>query len=181
MPIMKLLERVRQENSKQIHPFMSEEKSYKEVYMLGVGMQALADGALDPPETDYFFHLAEAFQIDRERAETLLEQAKTADEQLVRHICKVLGKTKFAYYFIVDLQIMAHQDKEVCERESNVIRLFADLLEIDHEDVSFLTELADAVVSDDDAAKAKWVDEFFAAVRAHHGLNPESFEFYTED
>lgn len=179
MPILKLLERVSQKQPKKPHPFLSEQRTLKEAYLLGVAMQGLVDGSLDQPEKNYFFKLADAFQIEAGIAEALLNHASSADEALVKQICDTLGRTKFAYYFIVDLQIMAHQDDEVCERESKVIMHFANLLGIDDEDVAFLTDLADAVVTDDSAAKEQWVMTFFNSLKQHQGLEPGEFEHYT--
>jgi uncharacterized tellurite resistance protein B-like protein len=181
MPILRLLERVREQQPAKAHPFLTEQRPLQEAYILGVGMQAYVDGKLDDTEKAYLKGLADAFQIDNARAETLIAKAQSADESIVKLICDNLGKTKFAYYFIVDLQIMAHQDRQVCDRELRVIKVFAELLDIDNEDVVFLTELADAVASDDREAKDRWVQSFFESMREHQGLRPETFDYYTTD
>ena len=82
-----------------------------------------------------------------------------------------LLNSRFKFYFILDLQIMAHQDQHLCEVEQSVLSRFCDILEIDREDMSFLVGLADAVVERDPDAKQQWVDRFLKNIKHHDEMD----------
>jgi uncharacterized tellurite resistance protein B-like protein len=179
MPILTLLNRVKSRLEQHPHPVMATEPSFKRDYLTGLAMQALCDGSLSASERRHFLEMAQTFDISEETALKILSLAGSADEHAVSAIRGSLIGSKYKYYFILDLQIMAHQDREVKDVESEVLKQFGEILEVDADDRAFLVELADAVAEEDPGAKEAWVRGFF-----HEGTieeaRPEDFAHYTK-
>ena len=178
MPMVTLLERVRDRYITPPHPFLGQRLDFKQSYLMGLAMQAHCDGHLADQEKELFLELADAFDVERIRAERILREAEYPSETAVAQIRENLVASIYKFYFILDLQIMAHQDLEIRPVETRIIRLFGELLQIDEEDIDFLTELADAVVEEDPAAKERWSRNFFEKVRLERMANPEDFAHY---
>ena len=179
MSILSLLSRVQENINPKPHPFLDGESQEKEAYLAAVVLQALADQRFCEREERHYYKLADAFEVERERAKKVLARASEANEALVVEICSALRDTKYAYYLIVDLQIIAHVDNHLDEREAKVIHTFAGLLGIDEHDELFLVELANAVALRDETAKAGWVARFFDRLQKRGGMHPDAFDHYT--
>lgn len=177
MPILTLMDRVKKKYADQPHPFINKNLALRRSYLTGVAMQAYADGAVNEEEQKLFLKIADAFGISSVMAEEILARAMHSSEETVLEIRENLIDSKYKYYFILDLQIMAHQDSEVKPVELKVIERFSELLEIDGEDCSFLTELAAALVEKDPSVKERWVSGFFDKMR----VEPSDFVYYTSD
>ncbi len=179
MTIINLLERVQKRCTQQVHPFINQEATLRHNYLMGIAMQAHADGILDKDEKVLYLKLASAFDVPEETALAILEEARYPDEERVMSIRKHLIDSKYKYYFILDLQIMAHQDGTVQSVETQVIQKLGQLLEIDPTDIHFFTGLADAVVEENPDAKERWVHSFLQSVHPT-GIQPQDFTYYTD-
>lgn len=180
MSILNLLRNVTAKYDRPPHPCLYEKKqSVRVSYLTGLAMQAHADAYLDPHERDTFLQIAEAFELPEPEALTILEKAAAPTEETVEMIREDLMDATLKYYFILDLQIMAHQDHRVSRVESDVLEQFGKLLDIGPEDIRFLVELADAVVEEDPEAKRRWTEKFFTRMTGARGAGPEAFSHYT--
>ena len=179
MSILTILHRVNAKYLDPPHPLVAKTVSLKRSYLTGLAMQAHSDDDLDEEEKKLFLALAQEFEIEQSEAMKILAEAAKPSEKTVAEIRESLMDSKFKYYFILDLQIMAHQDRRVRGVETAVIQEFGKLLCVDREDIQFLTELADAVVEKDLAAKERWVESFFHSLRIHQTATPKDFAHYT--
>ena len=180
MTILNLLRNVTAKYDRPPHPCIYEKKkSVRGSYLTGLAMQAHSDNHLDPLERDTFLHIAAAFDLAEEDAEIMLEKARNPSEATIERIREDLLNSNLKYYFILDLQIMAHQDSRVLSVESAVLEQFGKLLDIDSDDIRFLVELADAVVEEDPEAKKQWTESFFSRLSNAPGAGPEAFAHYT--
>jgi len=180
MSILALLERVRDRVDKPPHPFLDRESVIRRSYLTGVALLAHADETLSPGERTLFLDLARAFDVADADAQEILDKAAHPDEETIMEIRSHLLDSRFKYYFILDLQIMAHQDDHLSDIEKEVLTRFCDLLEVDETDMCFLTGLADAVVERDPAAKQRWAKQFFTAHENTEAIEPEDLAHYTE-
>jgi len=179
--ILALLERVRDRANHRHHPCLDRESVIRRSYLLGIAMLAHADGVLADGERTLFLELARAFGVDEIVATEILEIAGTPTEETVMEIRRHLLDSRFKYYFILDLQIMAHQDDHLEDVEAKVLSRFCEILEIDAEDMTFLTGLADAVVEKDPAAKQRWANQFFLAKKQdNEDIEPDELAYYTQ-
>ena len=181
MPILTLLNRIQAKNATASHPVVDRKPRMRISYLTGLAMQAHADGILDREEKFLFLQVAREFNISDQEALEILDRAKAPEEKTIEKIREHLLHSKYKYYFILDLQIMAHQDREVCSVESAVIKRFGDLLDIDRDDVAFLVDLADAVVEEDLEVKKQWVNSFFSGNPISDETQPEDFNYYTSE
>lgn len=181
MPILALLNRMNQNKKRSPHPILEMTGDLRYGYLLGIAICAHADQDLDENERNHFIRLSQAFNVDEAEAEKILAAAKEPDETAIDLIRRKLIHTKYKYYFIVDLQIMAHQDHRLKHIEVEVIQEFATLLGIEPADLEFFTELANAVVTRDPSAKDDWVRNFLHRPGARAHLDPDHFAHYTED
>ncbi len=178
MPILNLLNRVR--NKCNPHPFLAEKPGFKTCYLTGLAMQAHCDGALVDEEREHFLEMAKIFNVNERVAMGIMERSKHPNEEMIENIQVALRDTKFKYYFILDLQIMAHQDQRVRPEETQVLQRFAELLDVDDEAQAFLVDLANAVALKDPEAKQAWVNDFFRKDSFDDATEPEDFEHYTQ-
>lgn len=181
MSILTLLNRVNVKYLNPPHPVVTKKLSIKRSYLLGIAMQAYADEQLDEDEKKLLLSLAGAFGVPENIALEILREAGDPSETTVAQIRENLIKSKDKYYFILDLQIMAHQDKKVTRVETQVIDQFAQLLAIEPGDVQFLIELADAVVEKDLAARSRWLQSFLGKIRISRSSTAEDFAHYTSE
>lgn len=181
MTILSLLNRVNSRIISPPHPFKSSEMGLRKSYLLGVAMQARSDAHLDAQEEALFLEMACAFGISVDDASNILETASQTDEAAIERLQHHLLPSKHKYYFILDLQIMAHQDRQIKSVETEVIWQFSKLLQVEAEDVRFLMELADALVERDRKAKEDWVQTFFESNQLRVEAHPQDFEHYTDD
>lgn len=179
MPILTLLDRVRNQMAIAPHPFQAKSDMQCHSYLTGLAMQAHSDGTLTDSERIHFLEMAEIFRVREKEALEILAEAASPSEQTIERIRANLGNSKHKYYFILDLQIMAHQDQVVKLVESEVIKRFSDILEVAPDDRLFLVSLADAVVSNDQAAKQAWVADFYVKKLRRTSL-PDDFSHYTK-
>ncbi len=161
MSIISLMKRVQEKVAQKDLAPMNRQRALRRGYLTGIAMQAYADGVVASEEKELFLKIAESFEIALPEAEEILSKAVYAGEHTLLDICDNLLDSKHKYYFILDLSIMAHQDSAVTEVEREVIRRFGQLLEIEDEDMLFLTELADALIENDPQVKDRWVSSFF--------------------
>lgn len=179
--ILALLERVRDRANQRPHPCLDRESVIRRSYLIGVAMLAYADGVLASGERALFLELAKAFGIEEAGALGILALAERPNEDTVMEIRRHLLDSRFKYYFILDLQIMAHQDDHLEDVEAEVLSRFCEILEIDGEDMSFLTGLADAVVEKDPEAKKRWANQFFLAKKEdNEDIEPDELAHYTQ-
>ena len=181
MSILNLIDQVRRKCVDRPHPLFREDFQLRRSYLTGVAIQIHADGVVDEQEQNLFLLLAATFKVPEEEARAILEKAARTDEETVLRIRDHLIDSKHKYYFILDLQIMAHQDTTVKPVEREVIERFGKLLEIAPEDMRYFTRLADAVVSDDPVAKDNWLKSFCGNLRIAEVAKPEDFSFYTDE
>jgi len=180
MSILNLLRNVTAKYDRPPHPCLYEKKrSVRVSYLTGLAMQAHADAYLDPQERETFLQIAEAFELPEQEALAILAEAADPTEETVAQIREDLMNATLKYYFILDLQIMAHQDSQVSRVESDVLDQFGKLLDIAPEDIRFMVELADAVVEEDPEAKRRWTEKFFTSMTGARGAGPEAFSHYT--
>ena len=179
MPIIALLNRVR-DSRNHPHPFIDREAAMCNSYLVGLAMQAYADGHLDQGEKNLFMELARALGLSQEAADAILEEGRNATEETVLRIRDNLVDSRFKYYFILDLQIMAHQDNCLHPNEKLVLERFRELLEIDDEDTVFLVQLANAVMEDDPEARERWASDFFNDQQPEK-LEADDFAHYIQD
>lgn len=179
MPIITLLNRVKDQIDHPPHPMLARELSLRHCYLTGLAMQAHSDGDLVDEERVHFLEMAKLFEVSESDAEQLLVDAKSPDEMMVKEIRRCMMHSKYKYYFLLDLQIMAHQDSEIKQVETQVVRRFAEILEIDGQDMDFLVELADAVACNDPQAKANWCASFFNRQTLAQEADPKDFKHYT--
>ena len=161
MTILSLLSRVKDRIHVSPHPCINEEEILRVSYLTGVAMLAHSDGEIDAEEEKLFLELSCVFDLGEKEALNLLKEARNPGEEVVWKIREHLLHSKYKYYFILDLQIMAHQDKCIVPVEKAVLTRFCEILEIDEEDRRFLVGLADAVVEEDPVAKQEWAERFF--------------------
>lgn len=178
MPILTLLKRVKDNLGHAPHPVLSQEQALRRSYLFGLAMQAHSDGVLVPEERRHFLEMADLFEVPGAEAEQLLKDAAKPEERAVHALRDHLAHSKHKFYFILDLQIMAHQDHEVKAVESEVVRRFGDILDVSREDREFLVQLADAVADNDPAAKDAWCRNFFKRDLAEEAA-PDDFTHYT--
>jgi len=181
MPIITLMDRVKKKYADQPHPFINKNLALRRSYLTGVAMQAHADGVVNDEEQRLFLKIAEAFGISTAMATEILARALHCSEETVLEIRENLIESKYKYYFILDLQIMAHQDAVVKPVELKVIERFSELLEIEGDDLSFLKELASALVEKDPSAKERWVSGFFDKMRVDPTSDSADFMYYASD
>ncbi len=179
MPILTLLERVRATLAQVPHPVRARPDAPCHHYLTGLAMQAYADGTLTETERCHFMEMAQLFDVDQHEAAQILADAQTPSEETVNRIRASLSGSKYKYYFILDLQIMAHQDQVVKVVESEVIKRFGEILEVAAEDRQFLVSLADAVANHDQQAKEAWTRNFLD-LKSKPAASPEDFLHYTE-
>lgn len=180
MPILTLMDRVKKKYANQYHPFINKNLALRRSYLTGVAMQAHADGVVNDEEQSLFLKIADAFGVSSAMAQEILGRALHCSEETVLEIRENLIESKYKYYFILDLQIMAHQDSVVKPVEKKVIERFSELLEIDGDDLGFLTELASALVEKDPTAKERWVSGFLDKMQVDPGSDSD-FMYYTSD
>ena len=181
MPILTLMKRVNQKYANQSHPFINKNIALRRAYLTGVAMLAHADGDVDADERSLFLSMAGALEISEEMAASILNRAGESGEETVLEIREHLYQSKYKYYFIVDLLLMAHQDQELKPVEDEVIRKFCELLGVEERDLQFLSDLAEALIEKDPEAKDRWTKEFFASMRMDPNPKPNDFLFYTSD
>jgi len=180
MPILTLLTQVKLKRRERRHPFIDSNAAMRRSYLTGVAMQAYADGSLDAREEALFIEMAAAFDVGETEARDILNRALSSNQATISELRDQLVDSKFKYYFILDLQIMAQQDDVVTAEEKGVIKRFAEILEIEPADFLFLRQLAEAVLEEDPSAKASWAANFFRKSHLWRHTNPEDFTFYTE-
>lgn len=178
MPILTLLNRVRSTLTQVPHPVRAKSDTLCHHYLTGLAMQAYADGMLTDTERAHFMEMAQLFDIEPTEATRILNDAASPSEETVNRIRASLFDSKYKYYFILDLQIMAHQDQVVKVVESEVIKRFGEILEVEAEDRMFLVSLADAVANHDQAAKDAWTRNFLD-LKSRPAASPEDFRHYT--
>jgi uncharacterized tellurite resistance protein B-like protein len=178
MPILTLLDRVRNQMALAPHPIRAKSETLCQNYLIGLAMQAHSDGTLTDTERAHFLEMAEIFEIGQTEALALLADAARPSETTIERINASMGDSKYKYYFILDLQIMAHQDFVVKPVESEVIKRFGDILGVTAEDRSFLVSLADAVATNDQAAKEAWLRNFHE-IKSKRTALPDDFSHYT--
>lgn len=177
MPLIAILNRVRDQLTEPPHPSLGVECEVRYGYLLGLAVLAYADGNLNSEEEKMFLELAEVLEFSNPYARSILDEARNADEQTILKVRGSLLDSRFKYYFILDLQIMAHQDKMIHPMEKEVLARFGQILDIDDDDVEFLIGLANAVAEDDQAAKQAWVDRFKQDQAAR--IKARDFSHYT--
>ncbi|MDJ0840267.1 MAG: hypothetical protein QNK37_27400 [Acidobacteriota bacterium] len=180
MSIVTLLNRVRDARDHP-HPFRDREAAVCRCYLIGLAMQAYADGRLDKEEENLLMELARALGLSREQAHDILAEGRNADEETVIRIRDTLIDSRFKYYFILDLQIMAHQDSQLHPKEELALDRFRELLEIGEEDTAFLVQLADMVMEDNPEARERWAHDFFAKKKCRNNLEPDDFAHYLQE
>ncbi len=178
MSILSLLSRVKDRIHVSPHPCINEEEVLRSSYLTGIAMLAHSDGSIDNEEKKLFLELSRVFELSEKEALHLLEEAQNPSEDAVWKIREHLLHSKYKYYFILDLQIMAHQDKQIVAIEKAVLTRFCEILEIDEEDRRFLVGLADAVVEEDPVAKQEWAERFFDHLGHHEP--PVNLDYYTK-
>lgn len=179
MPILTLLKQVKNNCKESPHPVVNEAMTMRNCYLTGLAMQAYADGDVTPEERRYFLEMASFFKVPQNEAIDLLQKAREPSEQVVQDIRRALINSKHKYYFILDLQIMAHQDQMVKSVEAQVIRRFGEILDVEEKDFKFLVELADAVAEEDPEAKARWEANFCERPRLDSS-QPVDFTHYVK-
>ena len=181
MAIIDLLNRIKCKQLRECHPIIEENVKLAGSYLLGLAVQAMADHHLDEREHKHFIEMAAELRIPEAEAESILAMATHPTEEAIQQIPDRLGASKYKYYFIVDLQIMALQDRHVRDVERKVIEEFGRLLHVRPPDVDFLVSLANAVVTKDRVARDRWLVEYHDQVRIQSKLGPEQFLHYTDD
>jgi len=178
MAILDLLKHINNRERVTPHPVVDKEIQIRQSFLLGLAMQAYADGRLSDDEAHLFFDIAKAFQVAPGTATSLLEQAKSPTEEILESIRRNLLHHKYKYYFLIDLHIMARQDNHVSKVESQVIEQFAKLLDMDSEEMSFVSDLARAVISNDPKDRKMWINTFMGRQLGGQALETEEFEHY---
>lgn len=179
MPIIALLTRMRDKYSEKPHPLLAKAQPLRIGYLTGLAMQAHSDGQLAEEERQHFLEMAQIFGLNTSEADAILHRSQEPDEETVSLIRKCLIDSKHKYYFLLDLQIMAHQDGVLKAVESDVIMRFAELLDIAPGDRDFLISLANAVAEEDLTSKMAWQESFLGSNLASN-TKPEDFVHYTE-
>ncbi len=180
MPIVTLLNRVKLKRQERRHPFIACNSALRRSYLTGIALLAFADGRLDAKEESLFVEMAQAFDVPESEARAILNRVYESDEDTIADIRDRLIHTKFKYYFVLDLQIMARQDEVVTHEESHVIKRFAEILEMDRDDFIFLKQLASAVLEENPQAKEAWTASFFKNPRLCSETAPEDYRFYMD-
>jgi len=151
----------------------------KHSFLVGIALQAHCDSELAEQETDHFKKVATTLGFEPGDAEGILRACRSPGEEMVLDIRDRLIQTKYKYYFIIDLHIMAFQDDVVRGVETQVIEQFCRLLEIDDDEREFLTSLAHAVVTEDPEKKQWWLDSFLSKASQNPFLSADEFSHYT--
>jgi len=181
MAILDLLKQINRKQHDQPHPVLGKESAVRNSFLTGLAMQAHADNRLTVEETSLFYEVARAFQIEKDAADALLAEAREPDEHVLEDIRNNLIHDKHKYYFIIDLYIMAHQDNKVAAVETQVIEQFARLLDVDQEELDFLTDLADAVLSNDPRERDLWIQNFVKRLPGGENLHIQDFDHYAPE
>lgn len=178
MPILTLLTRMRDKYQEQPHPMLAKDESLRVCYLTGLAMQAYSDGELVEEERKHFLEMARIFGVQSEDAENILTESQRPNEHTVDQIRKQLIDSKYKYYFLLDLQIMAHQDGVIKPVEADVVSRFGELLEVTVADRQFLVDLGNAVAEEDIGAKQAWQESFMGSSLSHQAA-PTDFVHYT--
>lgn len=181
MAILDLLKQINRKQHEHPHPVLGKDSAVRNSFLTGLAMQAHADNRLTHEEVSLFYQVAQAFQIDKAAADALLDTAKEPNETLLEGIRNNLIHDKHKYYFIIDLYIMAHQDHKVAAVETQVIEQFARLLDVDQEELDFLTDLADAVLSHDPRDRDLWIQNFVKRIPGGENLKIQDFDHYAPE
>lgn len=178
MAILDLLKHLNSKQQEQPHPVFDKVIEVRLSFLQGLAMQAHADGRLTTDEKHLFFEVAKTFEIDIDQAQKVLDQSVAPQEQVLQEIRQNLIHNKMKYYFLIDLYIMARQDNQVDLVETQVIEQFAKLLEVDREELIFLTELASAVISNDPRDRDLWIKSFLNRLPGGQNFRPDDFNHY---
>lgn len=181
MAILDLLKRLNSEQFAVPHPVLDRNRETKRCFLTAVAMQAHCDADLEERERTHFATVAATLGFSADETEDILRHAENPDEETVRQVRDRLIQTKYKYYLIIDLHIMAFQDDVVKGVETEVIQQFCRLLEIDDDELEFLSSLAHAVVTKDAEKKRWWVEHFLSKSTQNPFLTPGTFSHYTSD
>ena len=121
MNMLAVLNNVKERLNKPTPGVVANEGDFRQAYLLGLAMLAYADGKLDPKEKELYLDLSTALDVDQEEGERILEEGKNPTEDSVLKVRNLLVNSRFKYYFVIDMQIMAHQDAELHPSEKEVL------------------------------------------------------------
>lgn len=161
MTILDNLRQVKQELLNEKHPLVKENDAFKKTYSIGYCMLVCVNGY--PSEMAKEVLKKKLIQLDLpvEFKKLAISAALEADTDAIHHVLQTVVKPQHKYIFMLDLYDYAQKDRNITEKEQELLVLFEELLQLSYEEVQFIRGFRLAMLKKDVEVATKVVQNAF--------------------
>lgn len=131
------------------HPCKDLDLESKINYLNGLSLVINEDDEINSKEKDYLLSLIHTFNFEKEQLDDLIDFAKDPDEETVLNIFKSFNTDEIKNSFLLDSMLIAYSDGRLCNKETELIKLYSSFLEVDENVYSHLEKLSYAINNKD--------------------------------
>ena len=131
------------------HPCKDLDLESKINYLNGLSLIMNEDNDINQKEKDYLLSLIHTFNFEKEQLDDLIDFAKDPDEETVLNIFKSFNTNLIKNSFLLDSMLIAYSDGRLCDKETELIKLYSSFLELDENVYSHLEKLSYAINNKD--------------------------------
>lgn len=123
------------------HPMIYKDAYYKELYLIMLSAVAFANGNVDKIEVKFLMCFQNAFKLDGEII-SYLNKVSSINQDKVDEFIEFINDEELKYNFLLDGLMLIGLDGSLNEDKVNIIAEFAEIFNIDSEEMAFLCEAA---------------------------------------
>lgn len=154
MDILSLLAEVQNESLILRHPLAGEDISLGYAYAVGVGLVAVAEGALSAAGQAGIEKLAAGLSLPEPQIRKLLEVLVAPDKAVIKGVVETVNQLPWQYLFLLDAQRLASNHGEFSPKSKQALEAFATMFKLSLEQKKVWHQLAEGALSDDFARSA---------------------------